>query len=119
MRLLDLVSQCPSDFRIEMQAGNALPPDSACRVRPGYAARVRSCESRYVLSDELVTVCAQLAFAEGDRLSKCLNLVHLPRQNYGSNGATWPGIGLLQSSTWPIRAASQWAPREPSPPGYS
>jgi len=43
-----------------------------------YAARVRTCESRYVLSDELVAGCAQLAFAEGDRLSGCLHLVHLP-----------------------------------------
>ncbi len=78
MRLLDLVSHYSSDLCIEVPAGAGRRSEFRLPGPATYAARVQACESRYVLSDELVAVCSQLAFAEGDRLSKCLNLVHLP-----------------------------------------
>lgn len=58
------------------------PPDLEKAIRlPGahdYAQRVAACPLRYVLTDEITAMCAQLALASGDRLSSCLDLIHLP-----------------------------------------
>lgn len=35
---------------------------------------------RYVLADELVRFCVELAYSEGDELSGCLDLLHLPAE---------------------------------------
>ena len=48
---------------------------------PGAAAfrnAVRDRPLRYVLSDELVRCATQLAYAEGDRLAGCLDLIQVP-----------------------------------------
>jgi len=46
-----------------------------------FKGKVCNCPLRYVLSDELVRCATQLAYAEGDRLSACLDLVHIPSQS--------------------------------------
>ena len=48
---------------------------------------IRECPLRYVLSGDLVHCATQLAYAEGDRLSTCLDLVHIPSQ---SVWVEWP-----------------------------
>jgi hypothetical protein len=73
MRLLDLIVQgrCPSecaDDRTELP--NALR----------FTEVVRACPLRLALADELVRCATQLAFAEGDRLSACLDLIRVPAQ---------------------------------------
>jgi hypothetical protein len=40
--------------------------------------RVAGCPLRYVLDDQLTGVCSELALADGDRLSACLDLIHIP-----------------------------------------
>jgi hypothetical protein len=73
MRLLDLIVQgrCPSVYADD---GHELP--SALY----FTEAVRACPLRLVLTDELVRCATQLAFAEGDRLSACLDLVRVPAQ---------------------------------------
>ncbi len=73
MRLLDLIVQgrCPSVYADD---GKELP--NALR----FTEAVRGCPLRLVLTDELVRCATQLAFAEGDRLSACLDLVRVPAQ---------------------------------------
>jgi hypothetical protein len=75
MRLLDQVAQCSEPCWVQA-------PDGERPIRlPGandYAKRVASCPLRYVLTDEITAMCAQLALARGDRLSGCLDLIHLP-----------------------------------------
>jgi hypothetical protein len=73
MRPLDLIVQgrCPSvcaDDRTELP--------TALR----FTEVVRACPLRLVLADELVRCATQLAFAEGNRLSACLDLIRVPAQ---------------------------------------
>lgn len=53
-------------------------------ILPGpadFAGRIATCPQRFILGDELVAVCTDLALAQGDRLSACLDLIHLPARD--------------------------------------
>jgi hypothetical protein len=45
-----------------------------------FADAVRNCPLRLVLADDLIQCTTQLAYAEGERLSGCLDLIHVPSQ---------------------------------------
>jgi hypothetical protein len=73
MRLLDLIVQ-----------GRCAPVRSndGCML-PGaerFKNAIRECPLRYVLSADLVTCATQLAYAEGDQVAGCLDLIHVPAQ---------------------------------------
>jgi hypothetical protein len=81
MRLLDQIAQCSTPFRVESATCGTGGEAGDPTLLPGpadFSGRVAACPLRYVLSDDLVTVCTELALAEGDRLSACLDLIHLP-----------------------------------------
>jgi hypothetical protein len=80
MRLLDLIAQGRS-ARVHADDGRELP--GADR----FSELIRGCPLRYVLSDELARCATQLAYAEGDRLSSCLDLIHVPAH---SLWVEWP-----------------------------
>jgi hypothetical protein len=71
MRLLDLIALGRA---AHVCADDGLRLPDATRFR----AAIRACPVRYVLSDELARCATQLAYAEGDRLSACLDLIHVP-----------------------------------------
>jgi hypothetical protein len=83
MRLLDLVVQgrCAS---VRSDDGTVLP--SAERFRN----TVFQCPQRYVLSDDLVRCATELAYAEGDRLGACLDLIHTPAQQIWAEWSDTP-----------------------------
>ena len=73
MRLLDLVAQSTV----------SAPTLSGGWAFPGahhFAEAVRTCPLRLVLADDLVRCTTRLAYAEGERLSGCLDLIHVPSQ---------------------------------------
>lgn len=79
MRLLDQITQHATPLLVSQRE------DTSAEARilrlPGaadFAAEIAACPLRYVLNDELTSVCAELALAGGDRLSSCLDLIHLP-----------------------------------------
>ena len=76
MRLLDRVAQSRAPLLVAHD-GN---PHSAIRVTgpADYAAAVATCPLRYVLGDDLTRTAAELAFADGDRLASCLDLLRIP-----------------------------------------
>src|ERR1700722_3879294 len=90
MRLLDLIAQgcCPSVYADD---GTELP--NALRFKEA----VRACPLRLVLSDELVRCATQLAFAEGDRLSACLDLIRAPAQSLWVEWAEGPRQQTLKA----------------------
>jgi hypothetical protein len=45
-----------------------------------FADAVRNCPLRLVLADDLTQCTTQLAYAEGERLSGCLDLIHVPAE---------------------------------------
>jgi len=62
----------------------------------GFRTAIRECPLRYVLSDELVRCATQLAYAEGDRLSGCLDLIHVPAQELWVEWSEPPRLQALQ-----------------------
>jgi hypothetical protein len=73
LRLLDLVAQSTS-------AAPTLPGGWALPGAHHFADTVRTCPLRLVLADDLTQCTTQLAYAEGERLSGCLDLIHVPSQ---------------------------------------
>jgi hypothetical protein len=73
LRLLDLVAQSTS-------AAPTLPQGWAFPGAHHFADAVRGCPLRLVLADDLLQYTIQLAYAEGARLSGCLDLIHVPSQ---------------------------------------
>lgn len=73
MRLLDLVAESTS-------AAPNLPGGWAFPGAQDFADAVRTCPLRLVLADDLTRCTTQLAYAEGERLSGCLDLIHVPSQ---------------------------------------
>jgi hypothetical protein len=74
MRLLDLVAQSTA-------AAPTLPQGWAFPGAHHFANAVRSCPLRLVLADDLIQCTTLLAYAEGERLSGCLDLIHVPSQH--------------------------------------
>jgi hypothetical protein len=74
MRLLDLISQGRTEL-IRINDGRTLP--GAERFQDA----VRNCPIRYVLADELARCATQMAYSDGDRLTSCLDLIHVPAQS--------------------------------------
>lgn len=75
MRLLDLIAQSREPLVV-------LPPANAAPMvlsGPGdFAQQIAECPLRFVIADDLTRVSAQLAFADGDRLAGCLDLLRIP-----------------------------------------
>jgi hypothetical protein len=76
VRLLDQVAQSTRPFLVRQDNGDVWRLSGAS----DFALQVTRCPLRYVLSDELVRVCVELAYSEGDDLSGCLDLLHLPAE---------------------------------------
>jgi hypothetical protein len=73
MRLLDLVAQSKS-------APPELPGEWPFPSAHHYADAIRACPLRLVLADDLILCTTQLAYAEGERLAGCLDLLHVSSQ---------------------------------------
>lgn len=58
-----------------------LPREWALPDAYNFADVVRACPLRLVLADDLTQCTTQLAYAEGRRLSGCLDLIHVPSQS--------------------------------------
>ena len=76
MRLLDHVAQCPVPLLVRQNCGDVWRLTSA----GDFSQAVAHCPLRFVLTDELVRVCIDLAYSEGDELSGYLDLIHLPAE---------------------------------------
>ena len=76
MRLLDLVAQTREPLVILPRT----PGGQAVRVRGpnDFARTVVECPLRFVIADDLTRASAELAFADGDRLANCLDLLRIP-----------------------------------------
>jgi len=76
MRLLDLVAQCRGPLVIQPAVSGARPIEVS--GANNFAQQVRECPLRFVIADDLARASAELAFAEGDRLANCLDLLRIP-----------------------------------------
>lgn len=76
MRLLDQIAQAATPLLIRNSDQSLTRLTSAC----DFSKQLTACPLRYVLADELTSLCTALAYSEGDQLSSCLDLIHIPAQ---------------------------------------
>jgi hypothetical protein len=76
VRLLDLVAQCRDPFVLVPPAPGAQPIKVS--GPSDFAQRIVGCPLRFVIADDLTRASAELAFADGDRLAACLDLLRIP-----------------------------------------
>jgi hypothetical protein len=74
MRLLDLIAQGRTEL-IRVDDGRTLPGIER------FQNAVCNCPLRYVLADELARCATEMAFSDGDHLTSCLDLIHVPAQS--------------------------------------
>jgi hypothetical protein len=88
MRLLDLIAQ-------SLPSQSAAPPTRPLPAPHHFARAVHACPLRLVLADDLTRCGTALAYADGDRLSGCLDLVHVPSENLWVEWAESPRLEAL------------------------
>jgi hypothetical protein len=76
VRLLDHVAQCTEPFMVRQARGDTWRLTGAS----DYARVINRCPLRYVVTDELLRACIDLAYSEGAGLAACLDLVHFPAE---------------------------------------
>ena len=76
MRLLDLIAQCREPLVLVPKAPGAQPIKVS--GPSDFAQRIVDCPLRFVIADDLTRASAELAFADGDRLAACLDLLRIP-----------------------------------------
>jgi hypothetical protein len=88
MRLLDLIAQ-------SLPSQSGLPPTWPMPDPHHFAQSVHACPLRLVLADDLIRCSTALAYAEGDRLSGCLDLVRVPSERLWVEWAESPRLETL------------------------
>jgi hypothetical protein len=88
MRLLDLIAQSSPS-----QSG--LPPNWRLPAPHDFAEAARACPLRLVLADDVVRCTTALAYAEGDRLIGCLDLLRVPSERLWVEWAEAPRQEVL------------------------
>src|SRR5258708_3418711 len=91
MRLLDLIAQSSPS-----QSG--WPPTWPLPGPHAFAQAVNACPLRLVLADDLTRCSTALAYAEGDRLSGCLDLVRVPSKRLWVEWAESPRLEALSDT---------------------
>jgi hypothetical protein len=77
MRLADRIAQCRTPFIVEnTKDGTVTHLNNAA----AFAADINGCATRYVLSDELTSLCTALAYSKGASTLACSDLLHVPAE---------------------------------------
>src|ERR1700733_12222275 len=77
MRLADRIAQCRTPFIVENpKDGSVAHLNNAA----AFAKDINSCATRYVLSDELTSLCTALAYSKGASALTCADRVHVPAE---------------------------------------
>ena len=66
------------------------------------ADRVAACRVRYVLSDDLTQLCADLAYSKGARAVACADLLHVPAETLWVEWCNEPWQNALQRYGFPL-----------------
>jgi hypothetical protein len=88
MRLLDLIARSSTSL-------SGLPPTRALTSPHHFSEAVRGCPLRLVLADDMTRCTTALAYAEGARLTGCLDLVRVPSERLWVEWAEAPRQEVL------------------------
>jgi hypothetical protein len=77
MRLADRIAQCRTPFIVENPRNGYV---THLNNAAAFSQSVESCATRYVLSDELTSLCTALAYSKGASTLACVDLLHVPAE---------------------------------------
>src|SRR5579872_1078666 len=75
MRLVDCIAQCHEPFIVRDNVDGRL---TTLNNTADFSASIACCPLRYVLTDDLVRLCADLAYSKGARAVACADLLRAP-----------------------------------------
>jgi hypothetical protein len=109
VNLIDSVAQC----RTPLVVGNRTSGEvTALNNTADCAELVSRCPLRYVLSDNLTRLCADLAYSKGARTVACADLLHAPAETLWVEWCNEPWKNALQQYGFPlVPAGAQWVGR--------
>jgi len=109
VNLLDCVAQCHTPFVVRDRTSGKV---TALNNTADCAGLVARSPLRYVLSDDLTRLCADLAYSKGAGTVACADLLHVPAETLWMEWCNGPWRNALQEYGFPlIPAASQWVGR--------
>jgi hypothetical protein len=77
VRLADRIAQCRTPFIAESAKDGSI---THLQGAAAFARDINSCATRYVLSDELTSLCTALAYSKGASTLACADLLHVPAE---------------------------------------
>jgi hypothetical protein len=77
MRLADRIAQCRTPFIVENTQDGSITHLTGAAA---FANEINACATRYVLSDELASLCTALAYSKGASTLACADLLHVPAE---------------------------------------
>jgi hypothetical protein len=77
MRLADRIAQCRTPLIVQNTKDGSVTHLSNAVA---FAEDINSCATRYVLSDELTSLCTALAYSKGASTLACADLLHVPAE---------------------------------------
>jgi hypothetical protein len=77
MRLADRIAQCRTPFIVQNTKDGSITPLNGAAA---FANDINGCATRYVLSDELASLCTALAYSKGASTLACADLLHVPAE---------------------------------------
>ena len=109
MNLIDSVAQCHAPFVVHDDATGRV---TALNNTADCAGLVARCPLRYVLTDDLTRLCAELAYSRGAATVACADLLHVPAQALWVEWCSGPWQRVLQQYGFPLYpAGAQWSGR--------
>lgn len=109
MKLIDSVAQCRTPFVVRNDTSGEV---TSLNNTADCAASIAHCPLRYVLTDDLTRLCADLAYSKGARTMACADLLHVPAEALWVEWCNEPWMNALQQYGFPLLpAAAQWVGR--------
>jgi hypothetical protein len=109
VNLLDSVAQCHTPFVVRDRTSGKV---TALNNTADCAGLVARSSLRYVLSDDLTRLCADLAYSKGAGSVACADLLHVPAQMLWMEWCNRPWRNALQEYGFPlVPDGAQWVGR--------
>ena len=109
MKLADCVAQWQTPFVVQDRASRRT---TVLNNAADCAVHVARCPIRYVLSDDLTALCADLAYSKGARTLACADLLHVPAEVLWVEWCNRPWQNALQRYGFPLtERGCEWAGR--------
>jgi hypothetical protein len=99
MMLFDLIAHCRTPFVVQDGRTHRIHNLNGASA---FADRVRTCPTRYVLTDDLTRLCTALAYSKGARTLACADLLRIPAEILWIEWCESPYLSELSRYGFPV-----------------